>query len=73
MLLSGILLPMSLAPRWLELVSYLNPFRPILDGMRPALSGDYTSPKLCVGLAVAVAIVAASLVVGPRSFARELT
>jgi ABC-2 type transport system permease protein len=73
MLLSGILLPMSLAPRWLEVVSYLNPFRYIVDGMRPAFRGDYTADDLFVGLGVAVVMAAVALVVGTRSFARELT
>lgn len=72
MLLSGILLPMSLAPRWLEVLSYLNPFRYILDGMRPALRGDFAAAEVFIGLGVAVALVALSLVVGSRSFAREL-
>ncbi|WHT23343.1 ABC transporter permease [Crossiella sp. CA-258035] len=72
MLLSGILLPMSLAPRWLEVLSYLNPFRHILDGMRPALRGDLAAAEVFIGLGVAGALVAVALVVSSRSFAREL-
>lgn len=71
MLLSGILLPMDLAPRWLQVVSYANPFRHIVDGMRFAFRSDFGAPRLYAGLGVALALAVLSLVLGARSFWKE--
>jgi ABC-2 type transport system permease protein len=70
MLLSGILLPMSLAPDWLQTVSDFNPLRYAVEAMRDLFAGDYTSQPVLLGLAVVVALVAASLGVGTRTFAK---
>ncbi|GAB3976111.1 ABC transporter permease [Actinoallomurus acanthiterrae] len=71
MLLSGILLPMSLAPRWLDGLSRLTPFRYIVDGMRTALYGDYTGSAVMTGAGVAIVAAAGCLVLGARLFARR--
>ena len=71
MLLSGILMPMSLAPAWLNVVSYLNPFRHIVDAIRAAFTGEYGSSEFLVGSAVAVGLAVACLYAGTRSFTRE--
>jgi ABC-2 type transport system permease protein len=69
MLLSGILLPMSLAPSWLDAVSRVTPFRYVVDAMRSALYGNYASPVVVAGAAVAGAAAAGSLLLGARLFA----
>jgi len=71
LLLSGILLPMSLAPGWLNFVSSLNPLRHIVEGMRDAFLGNYTSMNVAIGLAVAVVLAVVSLAAGTRTFRRE--
>jgi ABC-2 type transport system permease protein len=71
LLLSGILLPMSLAPPWLVFLSSLNPLRHIVEGMRDAFLGDYWTTHVAVGLVVALALAAASLAAGTRTFRRE--
>jgi ABC-2 type transport system permease protein len=53
LLLSGILLPMTLGPRWLQRLSEANPFTHIVDGSRAAFRGDYSSPSLVIGLVAA--------------------
>jgi ABC-2 type transport system permease protein len=71
LLLSGILLPMSLAPPWLDFVSSLNPLRHIVEGMRDAFLGDYLTAHVGIGLAVALVLAAVSLAAGTRAFRKE--
>lgn len=71
LLLSGILLPMSVAPSWLQTVSDFNPFRYVVDGERAIFRGDLTSSTTMWGLAVTVALVVIGITVGTRTFKRE--
>ncbi|MEH3075644.1 ABC transporter permease [Quadrisphaera setariae] len=71
LLLSGILLPMSLAPGWLETLSELNPFKHVVDGVRAAFAGDVTDTTSWVGALITVALVAVGLWYGTRTFRRE--
>lgn len=71
MLLSGILVPMSFAPTWLRDVSYANPLRYIVDGMRAAMAGHFTDRHLLVGLAVAVGLAIVTVSIGTRKFIRH--
>jgi ABC-2 type transport system permease protein len=70
LLLSGILLPMSLAPRWLRLLAQVNPFAHVVNGARAAVHGDGLA-KVLVGLVAATALAIAGLVVGTRTVHRE--
>jgi ABC-2 type transport system permease protein len=71
LLLSGILLPMSLAPGWLDALSRLNPFRYVVGGMRAAFLGHYGSGEVLAGLAVATAVAVLAVALGARTFRRE--
>jgi ABC-2 type transport system permease protein len=71
MLLSGVILPMRLAPRWLDWLSAATPFRYVIDGMRAAFAGDWTHHFVWVGFAVSSAMVIACVTLGARAFARE--
>jgi ABC-2 type transport system permease protein len=71
MLLSGILLPMSLAPGWLDAVSRFTPFRYVVDAVRAAFLGDYASAAVAEGALVAVALLVASVALGARRFRSE--
>jgi ABC-2 type transport system permease protein len=71
MLLSGVILPMSLAPAWLNAVSSATPFRYIIDGMRAAFTGDWASNYVWVGFAVSFTLMALCVTLGARAFARE--
>ncbi|MFH8365536.1 ABC transporter permease [Streptomyces sp. NPDC018031] len=68
MLLSGILLPMALAPRWLDTVSHLVPFRYLVEGVRAAYVGDYTDGDVALGAVCAAGLAAVSVAVGSRVF-----
>ena len=71
LLLSGILLPMSLAPSWLDTVSEFNPFRHVVDGARAIFAGDLTSSTTLWGLVVTLVLVAVGVTAGTRTFRRE--
>jgi ABC-2 type transport system permease protein len=71
MLLSGILLPMSLAPGWLDAVSRFTPFRYVVDAARAAFLGDYATAAVAEGALVAAALLVVSVGLGARRFRGE--
>ena len=71
LLLSGILLPMSLAPSWLRHLSQLNPFSYVVDGARAAFRGDFGDLSLTAGLVSASVMAVAGLAIATRTFQRE--
>ncbi|MEU5755305.1 ABC transporter permease [Streptomyces sp. NPDC047829] len=68
MLLSGLMLPMTLGPAWLDVLSHLMPFRYLVDAMRDAYAGSYATAHMLYGVLVAVALAAAAVTVGTRVF-----
>ncbi|MFE8936575.1 ABC transporter permease [Streptomyces sp. NPDC000963] len=68
MLLSGLMLPMALAPGWLDLLSRLVPFRYLVDAVREAYTGHYTTPAVLYGVLVALALAALAVTIGTRTF-----
>jgi ABC-2 type transport system permease protein len=71
LLLSGVLLPMSVAPSWLQTLSDFNPFKHIVDGARALFRGDMTSSVALLGLVVTLALVIVGMTIGTRTFRRE--
>ncbi len=57
LLLSGILLPMSLAPRWLQILSDINPIKHIVDAMRAIFRSEFLTTTTGFGVLMAVVIV----------------
>ncbi|MCD2464373.1 ABC transporter permease [Streptomyces sp. MBT42] len=72
MLLSGLMLPMTLAPGWLDVLSRLMPFRHLVDAVREAYTGHYTTPTLLYGVLVALGTAALAVTVGTRTFQRAV-
>ena len=70
MLLSGLMLPMTLAPGWLDVLSHLMPFRYLVDAMRDAYVGRYATAAMLYGALVALGLTAAAVTVGTRVFRR---
>ncbi|MGY6025902.1 ABC transporter permease [Streptomyces spinosirectus] len=68
MLLSGLMLPMSLAPAWLDVLSHLMPFRYLVDAVRDAYVGSYTTAHMFFGVLAAVGLTALAVTVGTRVF-----
>jgi ABC-2 type transport system permease protein len=71
LLLSGILLPMSLAPKWLYNISRANPFSYVVDGSRAAFRGDYGELSLVWGLLSAALLAAGGVWIASKVFERE--
>jgi ABC-2 type transport system permease protein len=71
LLLSGILLPMSLAPRWLEVLSDVNPLSHVVDGARALFADPIDGSSAAWGLLTTVGLVAIGLFAGNRVFQRE--
>ena len=71
LLLSGILLPMSLAPGWLNALSLANPFRYIVEAMRAVFLGQYATAEVAEGIVVALVLAVASVAIGTRTFRKE--
>ncbi|MGW7259220.1 ABC transporter permease [Streptomyces sp. NPDC054834] len=68
MLLSGLMLPMTLAPAWLDVLSHFVPFRYLVDAVRDAYVGSYTTAHMLYGAVVAVGFAALAVTVGTRVF-----
>ncbi|MEW9531603.1 ABC transporter permease [Microbispora sp. NPDC049125] len=71
MLLSGALLPMSLAPAWLDVVSRLTPFRYAVEALRALFAGSYASTAVLWGVVVSLAFAVVGVAVGTRLFQKE--
>jgi ABC-2 type transport system permease protein len=72
LLLSGILLPMSTAPHWLQDVSRWNPFTWAVDGTRALFAGDPGNPRVWQSLVILGALTVLSVVWAARSFAKSV-
>jgi ABC-2 type transport system permease protein len=72
-LLSGIMLPMTLGPGWLQGIARISPFRYIIDAMREAYAGQYWNSIMVEGICVAVGTAAILLWLGSRVFVTENT
>jgi ABC-2 type transport system permease protein len=70
-LLSGVMLPMTLGPGWLQGVARISPFRYIIDAMREAYAGRYWDAITVEGLCVAVGTAAVLLWLASRVFVSE--
>ncbi|QIY73472.1 ABC transporter permease [Streptomyces sp. RLB1-33] len=68
MLLSGLMLPMTLAPGWLDVLSHFMPFRYLVDAVRDAYVGSYATAHMLYGVLVALGFAALSVTVGTRVF-----
>ncbi|MDG4862574.1 ABC transporter permease [Streptomyces sp. T-3] len=68
MLLSGLMLPMALAPGWLDVLSHFMPFRYLVDAVRAAYVGDYATASMLYGTLMAAAFALLAVTVGTRVF-----
>ena len=71
LLLSGILLPMTLAPAWLQVVANFNPFKHIVEALRAVFLGNFGEPIVWIGLVLAVVLVVIGAWVGSRVLAAQ--
>jgi len=70
LLLSGILLPMALAPAWLQTLSNLNPLTHAVDAARALFNGVWASSEIALGVGLMGALAVFSVWAASRAFAR---
>ena len=71
LLLSGIMLPMSLGPAWLERLSDFMPFKWITDAVRGSFGGEFAGNSLYWGTGWAIVLCVLSLWWGTATFRKE--
>ncbi|MEV4198193.1 ABC transporter permease [Micromonospora globbae] len=72
LLLSGILLPLSFAPGWLQGIADWNPFSWAVDGTRALFAGDLGNDKVWQGLTIIAVLAALGVYWAARQFARSV-
>ncbi len=70
LLLSGILLPMALAPEWLQTLSDINPLTHTVNAARALFNGEFGNPEVAIGVAVTAIAAVLAVLAGARSFSR---
>jgi ABC-2 type transport system permease protein len=70
LLLSGILLPMALAPDWLRFLSTINPLTHAVDAARALFNGDWGNPEIAIGVGITAALAGVAVWVASRAFGR---
>ena len=71
LLTAGVLLPIDGAPRWLEVVSMLNPMTYVVDAARALFAGTWPTDVILQGAAGAAIVAALGLLVGVRAMRRS--
>lgn len=71
-LLSGILLPLALAPGWLQSVAKFNPFSWSVEGIRALFAGDLSNDRVWQGLLIVGLLAVLAVAWAGRSFARTV-
>lgn len=72
MLISGMLLPLTLAPLWMVAIAKVNPFYWATNGMRDLFAGDLAAPSVWVSFVVVLALTALSINWSLRLFTRDV-
>jgi ABC-2 type transport system permease protein len=70
LLLSGILLPMSLAPDWLRTISDLNPLTHGVNAARALFNGDWANPEIVIGVGIMSVLAVVAVWIASRAFSR---
>jgi len=72
LLLSGILLPLTHAPGWLQGIADWNPFSWAVNGTRALFRGDLGAPDVWQGLLIMAVLAVLAVVWAAREFARSV-
>lgn len=70
-LLSGIMLPLTIGPGWLQGIGSASPFRYIIDAMRQAYMGHFGGTVMVEGIGIAVGMALVCLWAATMIFLRE--
>jgi ABC-2 type transport system permease protein len=70
LLLSGILLPMALAPDWLRFLSSINPLTHAVDAARALFNSDWGNSEIAIGVGLTAGLAVLAVWVASRAFSR---
>jgi ABC-2 type transport system permease protein len=71
LLLSGVMLPMSLAPEWLRTIASFNPLYHATLAIRALFNAEFSSPDVVTGIVTTGAFALLSIFVASRAFNRQ--
>lgn len=72
-LLAGVLLPLALAPHWMQLVADWNPFSWATAGMRALFNGNVGDSAVWLGMLMVAALAGLTLLWSGRLFSRTIS
>jgi ABC-2 type transport system permease protein len=70
LLLSGVMLPMTLAPDWLQTLAKFNPLYHAVVATRDLFNANLGDPEILIGVALMGALAVLMVTIGARSFSR---
>jgi ABC-2 type transport system permease protein len=72
LLLSGVLLPLGLAPQWLRNIAAANPLSYAVDAARAVFNDHLSDPSVTKGVAIMLVLSIVAIAVGARAFGRAV-
>lgn len=72
LLLSGVLLPLGLAPQWLRNIAAANPLSYAVDAARAVFNDHLTDASVIKGVAIMLVLAIVAIVIGARAFGRAI-
>ena len=72
LLLSGVLLPMSLAPQWLQNIALANPLSYAVNAARAVFLGNLGDPSVSKGVIIMAVLSIIAIFIGARAFGRAV-
>jgi ABC-2 type transport system permease protein len=72
LLLSGVLLPLGLAPQWLRNIAMLNPLSYAVEAARAVFNGHLGDVSVIKGVAIMAVLCTISIFLGARAFGRAV-
>jgi ABC-2 type transport system permease protein len=72
LLMSGILLPLALAPDWLKFLATLSPLTHAADAARALFNGDWANPEIAIGAVVMGVLAVFAVWLASRAFNRAV-
>jgi ABC-2 type transport system permease protein len=70
LLLSGVLLPLTLAPDWLQAIASINPLSHAVDAARALFNGRFGDPSVVPGVVLMAVLALGGVLIGRRAFER---
>jgi ABC-2 type transport system permease protein len=70
LLLSGILLPMSVAPDWLRFLSSINPLTHAANAARAVFNGQWGDPEIVLGVGLTGILAVIAVWIASRTFSQ---